>query len=107
MQRLTKYVDGEVRENHDNDRKRYRVSYRECMARLAAYEDTGLEPHEMRLRAAELEMLRSGNDLFTTIKDNAPLISRVPQWLARQTRWRKYPQRVRNNKNTTGFKTGG
>lgn len=46
MKRLTKRVDGEAKENHDNDatpetwgKSRWRNGSRACMEKLAAYED--------------------------------------------------------------------
>lgn len=48
MNRLTKYIDGEARQNHDNDTPGHIVGDWECMNRLAAYEDTGLTPEEVK-----------------------------------------------------------
>jgi hypothetical protein len=46
MDRLTVYIDGEAREDHSRDTGKWKNGSRECMARLAAYEDTGLTPEE-------------------------------------------------------------
>jgi hypothetical protein len=43
MERLTEYVDGEARQVQD-----IKIGHRACMAKLAAYEDSGLEPTEVR-----------------------------------------------------------
>lgn len=54
MSRLTKRVDGEARENHDDDvyapksKGGWQNGNRECMEKLAAYEDTDLTPEEIK-----------------------------------------------------------
>lgn len=54
MNRLTKWVDGEIQENHDFDATveewkngyRFRNGTKEIMSKLAAYEDSGLTPEQ-------------------------------------------------------------
>lgn len=55
MDRLTVYIDGEAREDHSRDTGKWKNGSRECMARLAAYEDTGLMPEDIIRIRAELE----------------------------------------------------
>jgi tRNA(Ile2) C34 agmatinyltransferase TiaS len=43
MDRLTEYVDGEARHVQTG-----KVGYKDCLKKLAEYEDTGLEPEEIR-----------------------------------------------------------
>jgi uncharacterized small protein (DUF1192 family) len=59
MDRLTVYIDGEAREDHSRDTGKWKNGSRECMARLAAYEDTGLTPEETAALRAEVERLRA------------------------------------------------
>ena len=47
MDRLTIYIEGEAREDHSRDTRVWKNGDRDCMARLAAYEDTGLTPEEV------------------------------------------------------------
>lgn len=81
--RLTKRVDGKVLQNHDYDatpadiragKPRWRNVSRECMTKLAAYEDSGWEPDEVarlvnattagrRMAFADAEAALRGNAL--------------------------------------------
>lgn len=47
MNRLTVYIGGEAREDHNRDTSDWKNGNRECMDRLSAYEDTGLMPDEV------------------------------------------------------------
>jgi hypothetical protein len=53
MDRLTEYVDGEVRQVQN-----VKVGHKACMRKLAAYEDTGLEPKEVNAVIWEKYKLR-------------------------------------------------
>jgi len=69
MERLTKWVDGEVQMNFDFDtstkewkntpkERRFRNGHNHIMLRLAAYEDTGLLPDEAEALKSEVERLK-------------------------------------------------
>ena len=57
MDRLTVYIGGEAREDHSRDTRDWKNGNRECMDRLAAYEDTGMMPDEVAALRAENERL--------------------------------------------------
>lgn len=75
MNRLTILIDGQYKENHDNDTRQWKNGDRECMAKLGKYEDTGLEPQEIKevlLEKGALEM-KINQKALNYIYDDEPL----------------------------------
>lgn len=74
LKRLTKIIDGEYREDHDDDKyapKGQRNGNRACMARLGAYEDTSLLPDEIAALQSEINLIAASRDEWKRRADAA------------------------------------
>lgn len=69
FERLTVYIDGEAREDHSRDTGKWKNGSRECMALLAAYEDTGLTPDEIAALRAENGRLTAEREFVLRLSD--------------------------------------
>lgn len=59
MERLTLWDDANKCwiKDHSRDTRKWKNGNRECMNRLAAYEDTGLTPEQIKAQQQEIERL--------------------------------------------------